>query len=119
MMSLHKTGFVDTHLCKKKVYSWVVSNTDTCQQIFTTFNWDANYEKLVSATVLWKLHLKSLVGFSETRIANSRRPVYINIHHEFPAIMTCFENVILNVIKNKEGITSPNERVHEKGDKAR
>ena len=50
------------------------------QQIFITFNWDANYEKLVDATTLWKLHLISQVGFSETRFGNSRKHVYINIH---------------------------------------
>ncbi|CAL4121155.1 unnamed protein product, partial [Meganyctiphanes norvegica] len=76
-------------------------------------------EKLVAATALWKLHLKSLVGFSETRFANSRRQVYINIQHEFPAIMTCLEDQILDALKNREGITAPNAKVREKGDKAR
>ena len=33
--------------------------------------------------------------------------------------MTCIENMILDAIKNTEGITAPNARVHEKGDKAR
>ena len=100
----YTSGLVDTHLCKKGEFSWIVSNTDVCQQLFTTFNWGANYEKLVAATSLWKLHLKSLVGFSETRFANSRRQVYINIHHEFPAIMTCLEDQILDALKNREGI---------------
>ena len=50
--TLHKSGLVDTHLCKKGEYSWVVSNTDVCQQLFTTVNWGANYEKFVAATAL-------------------------------------------------------------------
>ena len=59
------------------------------------FNWGQNHEKLVEASVLWKLHLKELVKFSETRFANSRRQVYINIHHDLPAIITCLEEKIL------------------------
>ena len=77
------------------------------------FNWGSNYEKLVVATALWKLHLTSLVGFSETRFANSRRQVYINIHHEFPAIMSCLEDQIMHAIKNTDAKT------REKGDQAR
>ena len=111
--TLHKSGLVDTHLCKKNKFAWVVSLTDVYQQLFKLFNWGANYEKLVAATTLWKLHLVSLVGFSETRFANSRRKVYTNIHHEFPAIMTCLETDII------KAITNPDSRAREKGDKAK
>ena len=111
--TLHKSGLVNTHLCKKEEFAWVVSHTDVCQQLFKLFNWGANYEKLVAATKLWKLHLISLVGFSETRFANSRRKVYTNIHHEFSAIMTCLETDIINAIEN------PDSRAREKGDKAK
>ena len=111
--TLHKSGLVDTHLCEKEEFKWVVSNTDICQKLFRMFNWGSNYEKLVVATALWKLHLTSLVGFSETRFANSRRQVYINIHHEFPAIMSCLEDQIMHAIKNTDAKT------REKGDQAR
>ena len=93
------------------LHGW--SLTDVCQQLFKLFNWGANYEKLVAATTLWKLHLVSLVGFSETRFANSRRKVYTNIHHEFSAIMTCLETDIINAIAN------PDSRAREKGYKAK
>ena len=85
-------------MCKKKEFKWVVEDTIFCQSVFNIFHWGANYEKLVEATVLWKLHLRNLVGFSETRFANSRRQVYVNIHHEFPAIMTCLEQQIIDDI---------------------
>ena len=49
-------------------------------------NWGQNCEKLV-----WKLHLKDLVNFSEIRFANIRRQVYINNHHDLKAIVTCLE----------------------------
>ena len=39
--------------------------------------------------------MKELVKFSETRFANSRRQVYINIHHDLLAITTCLEEKIL------------------------
>lgn len=83
-------------------------------QVFHLFNWGANYEKLVKATVLWKLHIRSLVGFSETRFANSRRQVYINIHHEFPAIISCLEEQILDGVKRNS-----DARAREKAHKAR
>ena len=89
------------------------------QQIFTTFIWDANYEKLVDASTLWKLHLMSLVGFSETQFGNSRKHVYINIHHAFPAIMTCLERCDPRCLNNKEGITALNARVEEKREKSK
>ena len=110
--TLHKSGLVDTHMCKKKEFQWVVEDTKVCQSLFKLFNWGANYEKFVEATALWKLHLRNLVGFSETRFENSRRQVYVNIHHEFPAIMTCLEQQI-----HEEEFESAKAR--EKGDKAK
>ena len=58
------------------------------------FNWGQNCEKLVEASIIWKLHLKDLVNFSETRFANIRRQVYINNHHDLKAIVTCLEDKI-------------------------
>ena len=87
------------------------------QQIFTIFIWDANYKKLVDASTLWKLHLMSLVGFSETQFGNSRKHVDINIHHAFPAIMTWLEIYDPRCLNNKEEITALNARVEKKGEK--
>ncbi len=42
--------------------------------------------------MLWKLHLRNLVKFSETRFAKSRRQVYINIHHDLQALVTYLED---------------------------
>ena len=36
--TIHKSGLVDTHLCKKDEFGWVVSHTDVCQQLFKLFN---------------------------------------------------------------------------------
>lgn len=92
--ALHKSGLVDTHLCKEERFKWLVDDTDVCSQLFRLFNWGQNHEKLVEASVLWKLHLKDLVKFSETRFANSRRQVYINIHHDLQALVTCLEDKV-------------------------
>ena len=112
--ALHKGGLVDTHMCKKPQFQWVADITQVCQQLFNLFNWGANYENLVKATTLWKLHLRNLVGFSETRFANSRRQVYVNILHEFPAIVSCLEEQITNGV-----IPTSNARSREKAVKAR
>jgi hypothetical protein len=112
--ALHKSGLVDTHMCKKPQFAWVADITQVCQQLFHLFNWGATYEKLVNATALWKLHLRNLVGFSETRFANSRRQVYVNILHEFPAIVSCLEEQITNGV-----IPTSDARSREKAVKAR
>eukprot|EP00794_Sanderia_malayensis_P014467 gene14467-15971_t len=92
--AMHKSGLVDTHLCKEKRFKWLVDDTDVCSQLFRLFNWGQNHEKLVEASVLWKLHLKDLVKFSETRFANSRRQVYVNVHHDLQALVTCLEDKV-------------------------
>ena len=112
--ALHKSGLVDTHMCKKTQFAWVADITQVCQQLFHVFNCGANYEKLVQATALWKLHLRNLVGFSETRFANSRRQVYVNILHEFPAIVSCLAEQITNGV-----IPTSDARSREKAAKAR
>ena len=91
---MHKSGLVDTHLCKDARFSWLVADTDLCSQLFKMFNWGQNHEKLVDASLLWKLHLKDLVNFSETRFANSRRQVYTNLHHDLKAIVKRLEDKI-------------------------
>ena len=59
--AMHKSGLVDTHLCKEVRFSWLVTDTELCSQLFKMFNWGQNHEKLVEASLLWKLHLKDLV----------------------------------------------------------
>eukprot|EP00795_Rhopilema_esculentum_P010637 gene10636-19378_t len=49
----------------------------------------------------------------------NRRQVYKNIHHEFPAIITCLEEQILDGVKNRSGTEPANSRVRGKADKAR
>ena len=97
MMRCTRVGLLTpTYAKKNTICIWVTDITQVCQQLFHLFNWGANYEKLVQATALWKLHLRNLVRFSETRFANSRRQVYVNILHEFPAIVSCLEEQITN-----------------------
>lgn len=84
---MHRSVLVDT-MCKRKEFTWVVEDTHVCQQVFAKFNWGANYEKFGAATALGKLQMRSLVGFSETKFANNRRQVNVNIYHEFPALLT-------------------------------
>ena len=48
----------------------------------------------MEASVLWKMHLKDLVNFSETRFADSRRQVYVNLHHDLQPVVTCAEDKV-------------------------
>ena len=105
-------------MCKKSEFQWLKSITDICVRLFKLFNWGANFEKLVEATNLWKLKLLSLVTFSETRFANSRRKVYQHIHHEFAPIMTCLRDQIRAGERNRTALEAANSRVREKADQA-
>lgn len=97
--ALHRSGLVDTQLCKEERFHRLVDDTDVCSQLFRMFNLGQNHENLVEASVLWKLHLKEL-KFSKTRFANSHCQVYINIHHDLPAIITCLEEKIILLHQN-------------------
>ena len=76
---LHKTGMINKAMAKKNSFKWLQDMVDYCTQIFNTFNWGANYEKFREATAVWRLSLKNLVNFSDTRFANSKRKVFKNI----------------------------------------
>ena len=41
---MHLLGLVDKKLCKKEEFLWMQSMTEVCHDLFTTFNWGANYE---------------------------------------------------------------------------
>ena len=63
----------------------------------------------MEASAVWKLHLKALVKFSDTRFANSRRLVYRNIHHDMQAITSCLEE------KKIEAAQDPTNAAKRKG----
>ena len=41
----HKTGFVNNHVTYQDIMNWLQDMIATCQRIFNTFSWGANYEK--------------------------------------------------------------------------
>ncbi len=45
--------------------------------------------------------------------------MYVNIHHEFPAIMTCLEEHIIDGVRNRSGAEPASARVKEKADKGK
>ena len=116
---LHKTGLVDKDMTKQDSFMWLQDLIATCQQIFNTFNWGANYEKFREATAVWKLSLSNLVNFSETRFANSKRKVFKNIHHEFAPIISCLEDQVKDAERNMSALEAANSRVRDKGAKAK
>ena len=113
---LHKTGLVDKALTKN--LEWLQDMISICQQIFSTFNWGANYEKFREATALFKLTLSNLVNFSDTRFANSKRKVFKNIHYQFAAIISCLDDQVKAGVQNRSGCEASDTRVREKADKA-
>ena len=116
---MHRTGIADKNVTKKECFEWLRSLIDVCHQIFTTFNWGANYEKFREASAAWKLTLKNLANFSETRFANSKRKVFMNILHQLGPIISVLEEQVLAAAKNRSGLEAAISAVREKGDKAK
>jgi hypothetical protein len=98
---LHKTGLVDKHLSAKPSFEWLTVLVTCCQQLFTTFNWGANYEKLRDASAIWRLSMTNLAQFSKTRFANSKRFVFKNVHYQFAPISFCLEEQIAAGVRNR------------------
>ena len=90
-----------------------------CPQIFTTFNWGANYEKFREATALLRLTFSNLVNFSDTRFANSEKRVFKNILHQFEPIITCLEYQVRNGDDNRANIEEADSKLRDKGAKAK
>ena len=101
---MHKTGIADKNVTKQDKFGWLRSLIDVCHQIFTTFNWGENYEKFREASAAWKLTLKNLANFSETRYAKSKRKVFINILHQLGPIITVLEDQIKAAEQNRSGL---------------
>jgi hypothetical protein len=74
--------------------------------------------KLREAAVGSGIRPRNLVNFSETRFANSKRRVYQIILDQFPAIMACLEQYILEGERNRSGLEASNKDIRDKADKA-
>ena len=114
---LHRTGLVDKHLTAQLKFLQEI--IPICQQIFTTFNWGADYEKFREATAVWRLTQRNLVNFSDTRFANSKRKVFKNIHYQFAPIVSCLEEQIIAGVRNRSGQEPSDSKVRDKADLAR
>ena len=115
---LHRTGIADKNTCKKLGHKWIVKFNNTCHQLYLTFNWGASHVKLREAAVESGIRPRNLVNFSETRFANSKRRVYQIILDQFPAIMACLEQYILEGERNRSGLEASNKDIRDKADKA-
>ena len=108
---LHRTGIVDKNITKKKEYVWLKNMIETGHQIFETFNWGNNYEKLRKVSEEWKLKFRSLSNFSETRFANSKRFVFKNILLYLGPIINCLDDWIKAAEENRTNLEASNYKV--------
>ena len=108
---MHKTGLVDKHLTKLDKFAWLRNLIDVCHQLFLTFNWGSNYEKFREASASWKLSLKNLTNFSDTRFANSKRKVFKNILMMLGPILSVLEDQVQAASQNRSGLEAANTDV--------
>ena len=93
---LHRTGLADKHMSQSKgEHKWILNFNNICSQLYGTFNWGACNVHLKEAATAAGIKARNLVNFSTTRFANSKRRVYQLILDQFPAIMTCLQQYII------------------------
>ena len=97
---MHRAGLVDTHLCKLPQFSWFNQLTKVCVRIYKLFNWGQNHELLLSYCKDLDIEYKTLVRLSDTRMANSRRFIYINLRNDLKAIQACLEDKQLDHLQD-------------------
>jgi hypothetical protein len=106
-------------MCHKKGdHKWCIKFNCTCNQLYGTFSWRASHSKLKEAAQSAGIKPRNLVNFSETRFANSKRLVYQIILDQFPAIMNCLQQYILEGERNRNGLEASYRDIRDKADKA-
>ena len=108
---MHRTGIVDRNVTKHDKFAWLRNLIDVCHQLFLTLNWGQNYEKFREASVAWKLTLKNLTNFSDTRFANSKRKVFKNILMMLGPILSVLEDQVQAASQNRSGMEAANSDV--------
>ena len=86
---MHVLGLIDKDISKDR--KWIGCMVDNCRELFNLFNWGASYEKLRQGSLELKITPTSLVNFSDTRFANSKRKVFKNLHQQFAPIANCLK----------------------------
>ena len=93
---LHKIGVAETHIRKDKSFQWLVSLTETCQQIYKKFSWGKNYQALVDKCELLEMSMRNLKVFSTTRFPNSVRALFDTLIDVFKPVVNCLRDIIEN-----------------------
>lgn len=96
--ALHRTGLVDSWLMKEDDFNWIIDVLDVCVSVYKLFNGGQNYEKLVDECTKFKQRLTNLAKTCETRFANSKRLVFINLIKDLGSVISCLQNVQMEAI---------------------
>ena len=89
---MHKAGLVDKHLSQDKAFGWVSSLLAVCQDLYNRFNWGLNYEQFVDAGQDLGEDITNLAKTCETRFANSKHHVFLNVLKNLRTIVKCLQN---------------------------
>ena len=76
---MHRLGLADKHVSNSGEYPWLKTMTDLCRDIYHHFMWGNNLEQLKKAAAELGLQYKHLSNFCDTRFANSKRGVFLDI----------------------------------------
>ena len=116
---MHHLGLADKDVSKKGEFKWLRDLSNTCRDIYTHLNWGNDHERLLETANQLKTPVRTLVNFSETRFANSKRRVFQNILLMIAPVLSVLEADILAAEKNRSGLEAANSKLREKGTNAR
>ena len=83
---------------KEDDFKWMIDVLDVCVSVYKLFNWGKNYEKLVDECTKSKQRLTNLAKTCETRFANCKRLVFINLIKDLEPVISCPQNAQLEAI---------------------
>ena len=104
---------------KVKKLQWVSQLCFLCSQLYNRFNMGNYYEKLVAASEDIGIDFFALVNFSDTRFANSKRFVFLNVLRMLPALIRVLETDIARAEANKHQLEASDPYIQQKGAESR
>ena len=95
---MHKCGLVDNHLLSEGQFKWTIKVLDVCLEVFKLFNWGQNYEKIIEECIRLRQEYSILAKTCDTRFANSKRYVFINLLKDLKPVISCLEATQIKAI---------------------
>ena len=116
---MHRLGIIDKHLGEQNDFKWLSGLVKLCQQIYHEYQWGNQYEHLKKSAEELDIAMRNLQNFSDTRFANSKRNVFLNIFLMIKPILSALEDDVMRETVNRSGLEASDPQIRKRGLKAR